>query len=295
MTIPYSLRSGFIKAVNVRKGVMIFWFSFFLLIVVFIFPLRGSINSAFGSSMITEKLMEGFDIEVFADLGPVIKSLVSYITAGFMIIFLTGFLLNAFITAGLFGSIRKESGKFSSQNFFRTAAANFWSYLIITLILALIIIFMSAFIIGVPVLIVNLSDSISEKSGYMLVLFSFIFLFLLMPVFFLVADYSRAWKAVNINTSGLKAIGRGFSLTFSRFCRSYLMMLIIMLIQLIPGILIVYFLPVWKPASGWGVFLLLIVSQLLIYLRMFIKTWRYASVTSMLEADPVSLEITNKY
>jgi membrane protein YdbS with pleckstrin-like domain len=73
------------------------------------------------------------------------------------------------------------------------------------------------------------------------------------------------------------------------------MMLILMIIQLVPIILIGYFLPAWKPVTAGGVFLLLIVSQLLILLRLFLKTWRYASVTSMMETDPVSMEVPNKY
>ena len=295
MTILYSLKSGLNRALNVRKGVLIFWFSFFIMIMVFIFPFRGSLNSVFGSSMITEKLADGFDIEVFADLGPVLKSLVSFFKAGFMIIFLVGYLINTFITAGLFGTIKNSSGKFSSQEFFKAAVINFWSYFIITLIISLIIDFFSVIIIGVPALIASLSESISEKSAYMIVFGSIIIWFVFLPVFFLIADYARAWKASKINDSVFKATGRGFSLTFSRFWRSYFMMLILMIIQLVPIILIGYFLPAWKPVTAGGVFLLLIVSQLLILLRLFLKTWRYASVTSMMETDPVSMEVPNKY
>jgi hypothetical protein len=49
------------------------------------------------------------------------------------------------------------------------------------------------------------------------------------------------------------------------------------------GILILLILPAWKPVTGRGVFLLLIISQLLLYARLLLKNWRYASVTSMME------------
>ncbi len=114
MKILSSLKTGLSRALKSRKGVLIVWFIMFILVLVFIYPLRRSLSSAFGQSMITEKLANGFDIEVFADLGSTLKSLLSFFTAGFMFVGLIGFVLNSFLTAGLFGSVRKESGKFSS-------------------------------------------------------------------------------------------------------------------------------------------------------------------------------------
>ncbi len=283
MKIFSSLKSGFSRALKSRKGVLIVWFSLFILVMVFIYPLRRSLNSAFGLSMITEKLANGFDIEVFADLGSALKSLMSFFTAGFMFVYLIGFVLNAFLTAGLFGSVRKENGKFSSQEFFRAGAKNFWSFLIILLILTLIINFFSGILVGVPMMIASGSDSISEKSRYIIVITSIVVLLLCLPVFLLVADYARAWKSAHENESLFKAIGAGFSHTFSKFWPSYIMMFLLILAQIALGILIMLILPTWKPVRGGGVFLLLIVSQLMLYVRLLLKTWRYGSVTSLME------------
>lgn len=283
MKIFSSLKSGFSRALKARKGVLIVWFSLFILVLVFIYPLRGSLNSAFGRSMITEKLTDGFDIEVFTDLGPALKSLLSFFTAGFMFVCLVGFVMNAFLTAGLFSSVRKENGKFSSQEFFRAGSKNFWSFFIILLIITVIINFFSAILIGVPMMIVNLSDTISEKSQFTITISAIAVSLLCLPVFFLVADYARAWKASNENDSSFRAIGFGFRQTFSKFWSSYIMMVLLILAQLVLGIFIMLILPTWKPATGGGVFLLLIISQLLLYARLLLKTWRYASVTSMME------------
>jgi len=65
------------------------------------------------------------------------------------------------------------------------------------------------------------------------------------------------------------------------------MMVLLILTQLVPGIFIMTILPAWKPATGGGVFLLLIVSQVLLFTRLLFKTWRYASVTSMMEETAV--------
>ena len=283
MNIFSALKSGFPRTLRSRRGVLIVWLSMFILVLVFIYPLRSSLSSAFGRSMITEKLADGFDIEVFADLGSTLKSLFSFFSAGFMFVWFIGFVMNAFLTAGLFGSVRKESGRFSSQEFFRSASKNFWSFLIITVIITLITDFLSILIIGIPVAMVSLSETISEKSAFTVIITTIIIFFLLVPVSHLVADYARAWKAANENGSGFRAIGFGFSRTFSKFWSSYIMMVLLIVAQILLGILILLVLPAWKPVTGGGVFLLLIISQLMLYARLLLKTWRYASVTSLME------------
>lgn len=288
-----SLRSGFVRAMNSWKGVLIFWFSMFIMVIVLIYPLRNSLNAGFGSSMITEKLADGFDIEVFADLGPAMKSLMSFFTAGFILVYLAGFLLNSFMTAGLFSSVRKSGVKFSSQEFFRAGAKNFWPFLIVSVIITLIINFLSGFIIGIAFIIINLSESISEKASFTIVFGSIILCLLLLPVFFLAADYARAWRSANENDSAFRAIGKGFSLTFSKFWSSCFMMIILILVQVLFGILIIFLFTVWKPVTGGGVFLLLLVSQLMFYIRLLFKTWRYASVSSMMSENNGSVPLNN--
>ncbi|HBC77622.1 MAG TPA: hypothetical protein DCZ51_03275 [Bacteroidales bacterium] len=283
MKIFSSLISGFYRTFNSIRGVLIAWLTMFLLLVVFIYPLRGSLNSAFGNSMITEKLANGIDIEVFADLGPVLQSLLSYITSGFILIYLIGFVANAFLTAGLFGSVRKGKSKFSAQEFFRAGSRNFWSFLIITLIITLITYFFSGIIIGVPMIIITGIETISERTQYSVVIASIVILLLMLPVLFLAADYARAWKSSHEDESCFSAIGFGFSNTFSKFWSSYIMILLLISSQIILGIIILLILPSWKPVTGGGVFLLLIISQLLLLTRLMLKTWRYASVTSLME------------
>ena len=294
MKIFRSLKSGFYRAWKSRKGVLIFWFSLFLLVLALIYPLRGSLSSAFGSSMITEKLADGFDIEVFADLGPTFSSLFSFITAGFMFTYLIGFILNAFFTAGLFGSVRKENGKFSQQEFFGAASKNFWPFLIISLIITGIMYFFCSILLGVPLALTSMSDTMPEKNRVAIMIAACAVTLLLIPVFLLAADYSRAWKATNENESIFKSIGFGFGQTFSKLWSSYIMMILLIFSQIILGILVLLILPAWKPVSGGGVFLLLIISQLLLFARLLLKTWRYASVTSMMEETTKTIPENNK-
>jgi hypothetical protein len=106
---------------------------------------------------------------------------------------------------------------------------------------------------------------------------------MIIPLFLLVADYARAGKASNSHWSGFTAIGFGFSQTFGELKSSYVLMLFLIMAQIALGVIILLILPAWRPVTGRGVFLLLIISQLMFYIRLLLKTWRYASVTSLME------------
>jgi len=287
MIIFSSLKTGILRSVRSWKGVLIVWFILYILVMVFMYPFRNSLGSAFGASMITEKLAGGFDIQAFTDLGSTLKSLSKFFTAGFAIIYLIGFIINAFLTGGLFSSLRNNSEKFSYQEFFRGCSVNFWSFLVISLIITLIMSLLSGIILLIPFGIITTSETITEKNAYTLVISAVAFLLMIIPLFLLVADFARAGKAANSNLSCFSALGFGFSHTFRNLKLSCILMLFLILAQIVLGILILSILPAWRPATGGGVFLLLIISQLMVYFRLLLKTWRYASVTSLMESTLV--------
>jgi hypothetical protein len=287
MKIWASIKTGFIRTIKSSGSVIYVWFCMFLMVLIFVHPLKNSLQSAFGSSMITDRLVDGFDFEVFADLGSILGSILSFVASGFMLLFVTGFILNSFLTAGLFRAVSKNKEKFSSQEFFRSCSANFWPFMLISLVITVIIAFVSIILISVPMIIISLSETMSEKSAYTLVVVSVIILLLLVPVSFLITDYARAWKAVHENNSVLRAISFGFGKTLYNSWSAYFMMALLTGIQLIFLIAVLFFMPLWRPTSDAGLLLMFIVSQLLLYTRLLLKTWRYASVTSMMEITTV--------
>jgi hypothetical protein len=155
----------------------------------------------------------------------------------------------------------------------------------------LIILFLLVIIIVIPSLIIGASETISEKGAFMSGVIAIIVYLILLPILLISADYARAKKASDESFSWSRSLGFGFSQTFKKFWPSYLMMLLLVLCQVILGLLIIAILPGWEPVKGRGVFLLLIVSQLLLYARILLKTWRYGSFTAMMEV--VSLRNTN--
>jgi hypothetical protein len=285
MKVFIAIKSALIRTLKSWKGVLIIWFLSLLTVSLVALPMQGSLNSGFGNSMITGRLINGIDLEVFSDLGDALKSLISYFTSGFFLLLIVGFLLNAFLSGGLFNSLKGSSGKFSAAEFFRASAKKFWSFLVILSIITILVIALAFLIVGVPMSLVGNADV--QQEGTLLktfILFSSVFL-LLLTLLLLVADYARAWQVTQEQNACFKAIGFGFSQTFRTFMSSYPLMLFLLVIQILYGWLVLCILPGMKPASAVGVFLLFLLSQFLFIIKILLKVWRYGSVTALMEIN----------
>ena len=283
MWIFSSFPNGIVRTVKSWKGVLIIWVFSLLLVSSLALPLKGSLKSGLGSSMITERLSEGIDVETLVDLGAGMKSLFSSFAAGFFFILVLGFLMNTFLTGGLFSSLRGEPQKFSASKFFRSAAENFWPFLIISLVIICIILFQALIIIIIPVSIVMGSESVTEPEIFNSIIITCSISGFVMLILLLVADYARAWQVAQPGPASFKAIGFGFRETFSTFFTSFPLMLLVVILQLLFGWLVFEILPSWRPSTGGGVFLLFLVSQLFFIMKIMLRTLRYASVTSLMQ------------
>jgi hypothetical protein len=285
MKIFTAIKTALLRTLKSWTGAMIIWFVSLLTVSLLALPVRASLNSGFGSSMITERLINGIDLEVFSDLGLALNSLMSYLTSGFFMLLLVGFLLNAFLSGGLFNSLKQSSGKFSTGEFFRSSAKNFWPFLVILSVISITVIVLVFLVIGVPMSLI--SNAEAQQEGALqkaFILLTSVFL-LFLTILLLVADYARAWQVSEEQNECFKAISFGFSRTFRTFTSSYPLMLVLIVVQVLYGWIVLYILPGMKPVSSGGVCLLFLFSQFLFIIKILLKMWRYGSVTSLMEIN----------
>ncbi len=277
------MKIGIIRSFGLWKGIAIVWFISLVLVSLVALPMKASFQNGLDGSMVTEKLREGINIDVFMDLTSNFTSLVPYFSKGLFMLMLTGFLINSFLTGGLFFSLKAEQGIFSTNDFFRTSSKNFLSFLLISLTMSLIIVILAVLIVVLPVLIVSqekgISDYIVFGSG---VILASVFLFVLI-IILLASDYARAWQIMQTKNSWFRAIGFGFRQTFRTFFSSYPMMLVLLIIQGLYIWIVLSILSAIKPTTYGGIILLFLLSQILFIIRILLKTWRYGSVTRMME------------
>ena len=278
--IIHFLRTGFSRSVKSWKGIAIIWLMYLILAAILSVPLSSVMGRTFGSSMITNELKDGLNIEAFAELGSYLSAILSFISPGLLFVLLIGFILTAFLNGGLFSSLRDGAGKFSVAEFFGASASNFWTFLLIAFLIRMIIYFTGIIFVAVPGVILIMGNG--TTGGTILIVFSVtMFMYLIMlPVLLLAGDYARAAKVADVNIKGLKALGYGFSKAFRRFRESYILMIILFALQVFFLLLLINTIPFWKPQTDSGVFLMFMASQLLLFMRLALRTWQYASVTA---------------
>jgi hypothetical protein len=285
MKIFKSIGSGALRTLKSWKCVIIVWFVSLLLVSLYVIPVKGIMKAGFGSSAITELLSKGINIDVITDLDQYFYSILSYLSSGFFILLLLGILINTFLAGGLFKSVKGSQEPLSVPCFFRASAKYFWYFLGLYFLIILMIIVSGLLIVGLPAALAAQSESVSAGLATTVgIVFGSIFL-LLLVMLLLVADYSRAWLIAADKPAFFKALGFGFSETFGHFWSSFPMMLIIMVIMVMFGWLFCTITGVWKPATGGGVFLFFLVSQLFIFVKILLRTWRYGSVTALMEMN----------
>lgn len=283
MKILASLKSGAISSARAWKEILLVWILILFIVGMVALPLKSGIKSMLGDSMATELLAGGINLDILTDSGTNIRTILSLFSSGLLMLILTGFLLNVFLTGGLFLILRKSEGLPTIRLFFDGCVSNFWSFLVILFFDSLMIIALVLIVIVVPLIIATSGGTPGE--GTILKTFrSFAIVFaLILPVLILVADYARAWQVSNDKKAGFKALGFGFRLTFKTFISSYPLMLILVVFQVLYCILIISKLLMWTPVTGGGVFLFFLLSQLLFVIKVLLRTWRYGSITSLME------------
>jgi hypothetical protein len=252
-------------------------------------------KAAFGKSMVIEKLMDGINVDVIGDLGKNLHSIASSLFSGILLLSLVTILINVFITGGLFDSVKAGSGRFTSENFFRASAKNFWSFIVLSGILYLIAVLLIIIVIVVPVSIAGKAESAPEGIVFKTLVISGSIFLLLLSLILLVADYARAWQASREQNACFRALGFGFSQTFRTFLSSYPLIIILLIMQALPAWGVIKLIAGYTPVTGGGIFLLFIISQLNIMLKIFLKVLRFGSITSLMEQNlteaPVITEI----
>lgn len=285
MKIFKAIKDGFIRSSGSWKGILIVWFVTLVLVSIVSLPMRASLQNSLNGSMVTEKLHNGINLDVFEDLGSGLSNLVSYFSKGLFMIILAGLLINSFFSGGLFHSLKADHGKFSANDFFRASSKNFWSFLSISIIMSLTIMILVIIIVIIPISIMmhqkGNSDYIVFGTGVLMASF---FLFVLVIVL-LAADYSRAWQVIQTKNAPFRAIGFGFSQTFTTFFSSYPLMLILFILQGLYTWMVLSILGGIKSGTSGGIVLLFLFSQILFIIRLFLKTSRYGSITRMMEIN----------
>jgi hypothetical protein len=274
------LKKGAAAAASSYKLILTMWLITLMVILLVAMPLKNTLKGIFGNSMVTERLTAGFDAGLASDMGQAFGSIVGAAASGGFWLTLVGFFLYTFFTGGLFARFATAYGDFKVAAFMKASANNFLSFLMIAIIMMLLIGIWTALIIGLPVgIMMALSDGAMPGAKPMILFYAI--WALAIPVWLLVADFSRRWIAATGSQRVFRALGAGFGALGKGFFRSYSAMLFIWVLNIAFFIAFLWFGTWTVPEKGGMIFLLFLATQALFILRLFLKAWRYATVSEL--------------
>ncbi len=251
------------------------------MILLFAVPLKSAVKSIIGSSMITEKISEGFLSDVISNSGAGFDVVFSSFITGFSIVILFSILMNNYFAGGLFSALKSASGQGKSSVFFGNAGSNFWSFLLIYIMFFVAFFIFASLIIGIPS-VINWK-SISENPLGIIYSWPVIAFVFLIPVLTLILDYSRAWQVSSDSKNAFKATGNGIKLLFKRFFPSYFTILPVFIIYVLYALFAARVVIYSQSVNGRGIFMIFVLGQILAILKIFIRSWRYGIVTNLYE------------
>ncbi|MFN8240916.1 MAG: hypothetical protein U0X39_09210 [Bacteroidales bacterium] len=272
---------GFKRACGSWRWIVVTWLFTSLPVLLLTKSLRTILGRYFASSMITEKLDTGFNIDALINSGFDLRLVLSVLTGGFFLLVLIIPLVYIFLSGGIFKTLGSGNSRKDAGVFFAGSATNFFTFLGINLVVLAIFAGLTSLYFGIPAAISGFS--LSESSVFGLLKYSGLLLFLTIPVILLIVDFSRAWIVSGNERRVFKAVGNGFRLTFRSLPLSYIVMLLMVIVQVLYIFLVTRIISPIMPATPVMTFLLFLLSQILFVIKIFLKTARYGIVTAMFE------------
>jgi len=230
--------------------------------------------------MAPELLSRGFDISFWLDMMPDLANILASFSIGLILFIAVSLLLNIFLSGGLFDNLRADNCKYGARDFFSASAKLFFPFLWVSILVILIILATAFIIIGIPLIAMKSAGGDEVLIMKIMNILKYV-IALMIIIYLLVADYARAWLAASDRRNVFKAVGYGFKATFSSFVNSILFMLFAVGLQVAYSMGAAKLYGVIEPQSGNGLFILFLVSQILIILRIYFRAYRYAGITAL--------------
>lgn len=274
------MKKGAAVAISSYKILITIWLITLLTVLLVAVPLKSALKSIFGDSLSVERLKDGFDIGLTGDMGEAFRQLMASAVNGGLLLALAGFLLYTFFAGGLFARFTTAYGDLKLSAFMKASAHNFVPFLKIALLICSIIAVFTMLIIGIPA---GVNVALAQKSGPVpkLMILPCIVWALALPIWLFVADYSRRWIAATGSRKVFRALGEGFRALKKRFWASYATVLVILLLNVVFVSGAMWFTAWSMPDKGVMIFLFFLATQVLFLFRLFLKAWRYATVSQL--------------
>lgn len=266
---------GFNSAVKLKKMATVIYPVIFLLALIIAVPFHSALLNQAGNTMELQPLLKQFNFTVYADFmnssGKIVKALIP--AAIWMGIFYS--LFTVFFTGGILNVLKDESLKFSAGNFFSGCGKYFFRYLRMGIYLLIVQILIGV-IVFLPLSLIlasNYETTLNEASLFYIFVTGVIIYLLLFILVLIIGDYAKIILYNNDSKKVIKSIYSAFKFTFRHLFGIYLLYILILATPVL--LFVIYFLldNTIGMVSGFTIFVMFIIQQAFIWLRVLVKVW----------------------
>jgi len=273
MKILTSYKNGFSNTFrNVHLITIVY---LFVLIPVLLIALSywSAFRKAIDDFISPGKLLSGFDYTAYTELmrfeGDRISA--SQVQAVWLVVFYL--FVSLFITAGTLFILTNKDTKSNLASFVSGGSRYFWRFLKLKLYFIFIQLLFAA-LVWVPfAIMIKFSEegSFNEKKMFFTLLPFFIIHFLMLIYLFTINNYTKIIIVAEDTRKVLGSLWNATKFVSRKFFGAYTLTI---LLSIIPILLIIFY---WKldlnATSGWTIFFILIVQQIFVFLRSYMRIW----------------------
>jgi hypothetical protein len=248
-------------------------------------PFFATAKEQVGSSTAISNLLKDFDFTIYSDImkhyGKALEPFIGQLK-WFGIFFL---LFSTFLSGGILNVFLKNEGKFTAERFFTGGGIYFWRFFRLTLYIIIIHIIL-IFIIYFP--LYKILDGLMETTQNEASIFYGVLIGVIIHIlfFFLVTtimDYAKIMIVKEERRKVFKTVWHSIKFVFKNFFRTYFLYLLLVIVP-IALIIIYWFLDgAIGMVSGFTIFIMFLIQQIYIWLRVWIKIWTLGSEVRLFE------------
>ena len=283
MKIFKAYKVGFVSAVKSKKMATLIYAATFLFALLLAIPFRSTLGRIAGNSMDINSMIKGFDFTTYADFLRAAGHAISpFISAAFWfgVLYL---IFTVFFAGGVLKILNEENQKFSARLFFEYCSVFFFRFLrlaiyllILQLIFALIVFFPLAAIVTM------VSRTVQNEAVLFYIVLAGIIVYLFFFILLLIiGDYAKIILFNYDSRKSLMSIWLSLKFVIRHLLSTYLLYLLILIAPILFFLIYFYLDSAIGMVSGFTIFIMFLIQQILIWIRTWIKIWFLGSEISL--------------
>ncbi len=290
MKIFNAYNAGFVSAAKSKKMATVIYAITFLFALLLAIPFHATINKIAGNSMDINSMIKGFDYTTYTDFLRTAGHAISpFVSAAFWfgVLYL---IFTVFFAGGVLKILNEEDKKFSARLFFENCSVFFFRFLRLSIYLLILqVIFALIVFFPLAAIVTMVSAAVQNEA----VLFYIVLIGVIVYLFFfilllIVGDYAKIILFNNDSRKSLKSIWLSVKFVIRHLFSTYLLYLFILIAPIVLFLIYFYLDSAIGMVSGFTIFIMFLIQQILIWARTWIKIWFLGSEISLYGLFPAA-------